>query len=240
MSKKKDMLGTEPRLARLQDLLGFLVDLREDRIGALCDLLEKLSGKNGELWFTMFRRFLRKELHLTDDELEKLYTALGGPEVVQKILAGHTRVKVEETKHIIDCSKLPSCPEGWQILPDSEQLQNRFTGKLTWDPTKVLLHLDQGQKDGKVIRGHELKKELAKLPCHTILPVHVGYYLLKHQALIPEEWKGKAICFWGTIHRYSDGRLCVYCLYWYGGGWDWGYYWLDYDFADSLAVVSQV
>ena len=64
-------------------------------------------------------------------------------------------------------------------------------------------------------------------------------YLLAHPELIPEEWKGKYIFFWGTIYRLSDGRLCVRYLIWNGSEWDWSYDWLDDDFnSDSPAALA--
>lgn len=63
-------------------------------------------------------------------------------------------------------------------------------------------------------------------------------FYLANPHLIPEEWKGKAVFFWGTIYRDADGHLCVRYLYWRGGGWDWGYRWLDYVWdGDGPAAV---
>ena len=86
-----------------------------------------------------------------------------------------------------------------------------------------------------LIRGTELREELKGKP---VLNANVLDYLLKHPELIPEEWKGKAVFFWGTIYRDSRGNLCVRCLYWDGSRWYWSHNWLD-DFwlADNLALL---
>jgi hypothetical protein len=58
--------------------------------------------------------------------------------------------------------------------------------------------------------------------------------------LIPEEWKGKYVFFWGTIYRGSGDNLYVRCLCWGGGRWDWGYDWLGggWDDGNPAAVPA--
>jgi hypothetical protein len=51
-------------------------------------------------------------------------------------------------------------------------------------------------------------------------------YLLKNADLIPNEWKGKYVVFWGTVYRDAEG-LYVRCLHWCEDGWSWFYSWLD-------------
>ena len=53
---------------------------------------------------------------------------------------------------------------------------------------------------------------------------------IEYRKLIPEEWKGKYVFFWGTIYRNSGGYLNVRYLYWGGDSWSWDYDWLDDDF----------
>jgi hypothetical protein len=109
---------------------------------------------------------------------------------------------------------------------------------LEWNPAKVCLHLSPNQQSGKIIKGHKLRKELEKEP---VLNANVCDYLLAHPELIPEEWKGKHIFFWGTIYRGSDGDLYVRYLYWCGSQWHWDYYWLGDDWSsDNPALCSQV
>jgi len=121
---------------------------------------------------------------------------------------------------IIDCDADPFVPEGWTVA------EHRERGQLKWNPDMVSLYLSDSQKDNKTIRGHELRKELEN---QLVLNANVLDYLLNHQGLIPETWKGKQIFFWGTIYHDQDGSLCVRCLYWVGGRWDGDYRWLDND-----------
>ncbi|MFY9461790.1 MAG: hypothetical protein WAP51_01140 [Candidatus Sungiibacteriota bacterium] len=149
---------------------------------------------------------------------------------IERLVAdGKTAVVVAE--HLIDCDAAPFEPSGLTVARESEQLPNRVRGQFVFDPTKVKLHLSPDQRDGKYIKGKKLRRELAREP---VLTANVLDYLLKNPHLIPEEWKGKAVFFWGTIYRVSDGDLYVrylcfvdgrwYSDYdWLGGGWDGDY-----------------
>jgi len=97
---------------------------------------------------------------------------------------------------------------------------------------KVILYRSERQKDGKVIKGYELRDEITG---KLILNANILDALLKNPHLIPEEWKKDAngntilIFFWGTIFR-SPARdsLCVRYLYFGGGQWGSNYGWLDF------------
>jgi hypothetical protein len=137
-------------------------------------------------------------------------------------------IKLDE--HVVDCGQLVFCPKGWTVLPDKEQIPSRVQGIINWNSDLVKLHLSPNQKGGKRIKGNELRKELVegKVPVYT---AHVLDYLLANPSLIPEEWKGKAIFFWGTIYRSSGGNLYVRYFVWGGTGWSWGCSWLDNDWV---------
>ena len=109
-------------------------------------------------------------------------------------------------------------------------------GMVAINPSAITLHLSPNQKDGKVINGHDLRKELKGKPVMDACELD---YLLANPHLIPEEWKGKAIFFWGTIFRDSDGSLCVRFLIWHDGRWQSFYSWLDGDWdGDNPAALS--
>jgi hypothetical protein len=145
---------------------------------------------------------------------------------VRDVLLGRSEIK--PVKHTIDCDADPFLPEGWKVE------SHKKNGKLEWDSEKIQLYLSAGQKDGKSIEGNELQKELASKP---VLNANVLAYLLAHPELIPEEWKGRVIFFWGTIYRFSDGSMCVRCLCWSDGWWGWDGRWLGSDFYDSNPAV---
>ncbi|MFZ2310509.1 MAG: hypothetical protein WAW11_03110 [Patescibacteria group bacterium] len=119
-------------------------------------------------------------------------------------------------EHLIDCDAAPFIPEGFTLV------EHKKIGLWKWNPG-IPFYLSKKQKKGS-ITGNDLKKELVDQP---VLNANVLDYLLAHQELIPESWKGKAIFFWGTIYRNSDGRLYVRYLGWGGSEWYWYYRWLD-------------
>ena len=134
--------------------------------------------------------------------------------------------------HIIDCDATPYLPEGWKGT-----VYHKKGGMFEWNLAKVYLHLSPNQQDGKTIKGHNLRKELENEP---VLNANVLDYLLAHPELIPEEWKGKAVFFWGTIYRDSDDDLCVRYLCWGGSQWYWDYGWLGLDWSSpDPAACSQ-
>ena len=147
---------------------------------------------------------------------------------VRAVLLGRATVQVIE--HLIDCDADPFVPSGWTV--ESHQQG----GQLVFDHAKVTLYLSNKQQNGGYISGNDLRKELRR---KRTLNANVLDYLLKNPHLIPEEWKGKYIFFWGTIYRYSDGGLCVRYLCFHGGGWRWLYGWLDVWWYGGDPAVAQ-
>jgi len=148
------------------------------------------------------------------DDVTKLRTS-GKLGDVKKVI--HGLMEIKPVENIIDTDAQPFCPDGWKVE------EHQKAGKLEWNPAKVILHLDQGQKNGKCLEGNNLRKALKGQP---VMNAVVLDWLLAHPELIPEEWKGKYIYFWGTIYRDSVGRLYVRCLYWGDGSWGWRCRWL--------------
>jgi hypothetical protein len=134
---------------------------------------------------------------------------------------------------LIDCDVAPFIPKGWSIHP-KDQIPGAVSGQLEFDPARILLLLDEGQKDGKTTAGNELKDRLSGKP---LLKANVLDHLLANPTLIPEAWKTdeqgrtRYIFFWGTVYRAPSGSLCVRCLCWNGGEWGWDYHWLGGKFG---------
>jgi len=141
---------------------------------------------------------------------------------VRDIIRG--RLELKAIEHVIDCDADPYLPEGWKVE------EHQKSGLLKWDAKLVELWFAKGQQNGKVLKGDKLRQELVGKP---VLNACVLDYLLANPHLIPEEWKGKCVFFWGTIYRSSGGNLYVRYLYWSGGGWDWRFGWLAYDWHDN-------
>lgn len=147
---------------------------------------------------------------------------------LKDVLNGKAEISYPE--HLIDCDADPFIPNGLSVE------EHKKGGMFKFNPEKVSLYLSKKQKIG-IIEGNDLRKELANQP---VFNANVLDYLLLHPELIPEEWKGKNIFFWGTIYRRSDSYLCARCLYWNGSKWRWDFYWLVFDFfsSDSAALAS--
>jgi len=128
--------------------------------------------------------------------------------------------EIKPIEHIINLDADPFIPPGWTVV------EHKKGGLWKWN-SRITLHLSRKQKKG-LITGHDLRKELADLP---VLNANVLDYLWEHPELIPENWKGKAVFFWGTIYRDSDGYLFVRYLYWNGSRWRRYYSWLDGGFS---------
>jgi hypothetical protein len=148
---------------------------------------------------------------------------------VRRVLLGHAAISVVE--HVIDCDAQPYLPDDWSVE------EHQKGGAFTWDKEtqKNALYLSKGQAGSSYIVGNMLRKELRDMSI-PVLNANVLDYLLKNPHLIPLEWKGTYVFFWGTIYR--AGSLCVRGLYWDDGRWRWGDVWLDDDFSgnDPAAV----
>jgi hypothetical protein len=160
----------------------------------------------------------------------KDFSDLAQNEEVMKLVLGVLRSthEIKGIEHVIDCNDEPMIPNGWSV----ERHQNN--GVIKFDISKTELYLSKKQKS-ETIEGHKLCEELKD---KKVLNANVLDYLLANPKTIPEEWKGKAVFFWGTIYRNSGGGLCVRCLCWFGGRWRWDFYWLDFDFgSDNPALL---
>ncbi|MEK7630019.1 MAG: hypothetical protein AAB432_01375 [Patescibacteria group bacterium] len=125
--------------------------------------------------------------------------------------------EIKPIPHVIDCDANPFVPDGWKVE------EHQKGGQFKWDPKAIELYLSKPQRKGKTINGNDLREELKN---KSVLNANVLDYLLKNSHLIPEEWKGKLVFFWGTIYRASVGRLRVRYLRWGVGGWRWSWRWL--------------
>lgn len=139
---------------------------------------------------------------------------------VKDLLDGYAEIKYIE--HLINCDVDPFVPSGWKVV------EHKKGGQMKWNMVKQTdaLYLSKEQESG-AIEGKKLRKEVESQP---VLNANVIDYLLANQHLIPEEWKGKTVFFWGTIYCRSVGDLVVRFLHWRGDKWRWDCLWIDYVF----------
>ncbi len=155
---------------------------------------------------------------------------------IKKMCEGNTLAKllpairglgeVVVTRHIIDCDADPCIPDGFDYR-DWSVKEHRKGGQLEWDVDKVALWLSDDQKDDKNPKGNKLREELENEP---VLNANVLDYLLAHPYIIPDEWKGKWVVFWGTIYCNSRGGLFVRCLNWNVHFWYSPHFWFGSEF----------
>lgn len=191
---------------------------------------------------------------LTDEQLGQLYrkmkelekrinagtiSFIDAMEALQKIIiegqaAKHLAVikgvsEIKEIAHLINCDAEPFIPPGFSVE------EHKRGGLFKFDPAKGSLYLSEKQNNGR-ISGHDLRTELRGKP---VMNANVLDWLLDHQEFIPEEWKGKAVFFWGTIYRNSGDKLVVRYLYWNGSKWNSHCNWLDIGFdSDNPAALA--
>ncbi len=130
-------------------------------------------------------------------------------------------------EYFVNCNRIPFIPEYCSIFPKNEQPANRIRGLYKLDIKKVALYLFEKQKDSNPILIRKSSEEIER---ESVFPANVLDFLLKkkNQHLIPEEWKGKAVFFWGTIYRTKLGDHCIRFLCWRDGKeWGWRFLWLD-------------
>lgn len=106
------------------------------------------------------------------------------------------------------------------------------------DLGKIKLYLSEEQKNGSWIGKNNLLMELSH---KGILGVDILEHLLIHQDLIPVDWRGKKILFWGTLYKkigYIGDKTYVRCLVWNFEKWVDDYYCVDSDmYYDTPAAV---
>src|SRR3989338_3533951 len=137
-------------------------------------------------------------------------------------------------KHLINLNTTPLTLNGWSVE------EHQKGGMLEWDPSIVSLYLSSNQEGNKRIKGNKLRTELNK--DKLALNANVLDYLLAHPELIPEEWKGKAVFFWGTIYSNPNDHLSVPYLSCDVDGWFWNCHWLDNDWErnnPALVLASE-
>lgn len=159
----------------------------------------------------------------------KDFSYLAQQEEVMKLVLGVLRGthEIKGIEHVIDGDAAPMIPNGWSVE------EHQKGGVMKFDSSKTELYLSKKQKSG-TIGGHKLREELKG---KKVLNANVLDYLLANPKAIPEEWKGKAVFFWGTIYCDSGGNLYVRFLYWDGRQWRWGSHWLDSGFYGRPALL---
>jgi len=164
----------------------------------------------------------------TDDDIHHLSTEEGRVTLRNMVKLA---ISAKNNNLVVDLDADPFCPDGWKVV------SHQKGGKRKFDPTATGLYLADGQKNGGLMVGTDLRDALVGQPVENANQLD---WYLAHQDQVPEEYKGEYVPFWGTIYRDADGKLCVRCLCWDGGEWFWFYNWLSSDFgSENPAAVRK-
>ncbi len=117
-----------------------------------------------------------------------------GRQSLRRWLLDH--VYVPSVEHFIDTDAEPFVPFGWSIEAHHAQ------GLMRWNPDDVALWLSERQQTGGTASG---KAVYAQLKDQPVLNAAVLDYLFDHPELIPPDWEGRFVFFWGTVYRCRSG-----------------------------------
>ncbi len=131
---------------------------------------------------------------------------------------------------MIDCDAKPFVPNGWSVE------EHQMSGQFSLNSAKIELYLSRKQAKGLIV-GNDLRD---RIKGRSVLNANVLDYLLAHPELIPNNWKGKYVFFWGTIYRDSYNNLSVRYLRCIGSEWCCDYYCLNcyFDSDEPCALAS--
>ena len=169
-----------------------LVTVRAEWLGALADLIEKLTSLEGESWFKNIKLFLRKEP--CQWEVEK-------PAEPKPL---NTLIRVDRTQK----------PEYPSWLKKVMHPEFETQGPAEYDLANVEQWLHDGQKGGKWIEGNKIYAHLKDNDLlKTCLTLRDGEEIKKNgvEAFL-KLFKGKVLFLWGSVVQRGDGRLYVPCL----------------------------
>jgi hypothetical protein len=137
--------------------------------------------------------------------------------------------------HLVNVDAAPLVPNKWSV--EVHRKNGRMEdGILDLGRMKMSLFLAEEQKES-AISGNDLRNVMVGQPA---LNANVLDYLLANPELIPKEWKGKKVYFWGTIYRDRRDDRFVRYLRRDGDMWNWEYSWLGHGWFsnDPAAIIG--
>ena len=103
--------------------------------------------------------------------------------------------------------------------PGLTVIEHRESGTFPLNIAGIALWSAREQTTATYLSGYDLRR---RIRTKHALNANALDSLLKHSHLIPSEWKGKQIYFWGTIYRDLNDEQCVRYLYAPYETWKWG------------------
>lgn len=198
--------------------------VRDEKRKLTAEEIGRLQVKTNEI----IRRIVRGNISY-EDALEVMQKIIieGKSAMHLDVILG--KASIIDNRNVIDCESNPFVPDGWKID------EHFACGFVEFTPKNVSLYMPKKQEKGN-IGGNHLWTELWNKP---FMNANVLDHLLAHPEIIPEEWKGKCIFFWGTFYKDEHGIICVRYLKFLGNSkWSWGKRGLGCDFSsDSPAAI---
>lgn len=146
---------------------------------------------------------------------------------------------------VIDCSAVPSVPDGLRILPRDWQLPGRIRDTIRWHPLRADLFQTALQREGIPVSGQYLLGELQDEP---VLPASVlDAFLATGFEGVPATWKPMReprpiICFYGTIYASRETQegmdAGVRCITWRRARWEEEYRPLSEPFGQDMFAAT--
>jgi hypothetical protein len=223
-------MSTDDILGALQSVLALLSKIRPDFLPTLKDLLEKLSGDSGPMWWEQLKRFVCKK-----------------PCWLPTILRIDRSVKFDPAKFLGEGWSIWKGPPNGDGLEGEEEQDACALALAEIDLAQVRLeHMLEGEETW--IQGEDKLERLKKAsPRRIRLDARVFQTLWEDQSKIPESWKELTngnttfIYFDGTVLRDSSSGRYVLYLCWDVGQWHWRAHWLENVWRrhDPSAVLAE-
>lgn len=111
-----------------------------------------------------------------------------------------------------------NCQKNWRVVEHRPRIKLWFG----FDPSNVVLVWVSDQIELRSIGGRDLREILADQP---VLNANDMNWILEpeNQHLIPEDWRGNNVFFWGTVYADEDNNQYVGYIFWCDGSWNRGY-----------------
>lgn len=168
-----------------------LVTVKAEWLGALADLMEKLTSPDGDSWFKNLKLFLRKEP--CQWEVERP----AEPKPINIVIRVDRTIK-------------PTYPD-WMTKVIHPELEAQ--GPAEYDLTNVEQWLHDGQKNGKWIEGNKIYAKLQEndnAMLKTCLTLRDGEEIKRNGIeTYCKFFKGKALFLWGSVVQRGVGSLYV-------------------------------
>ena len=187
--------------------------------------------------------WLRKKIGIMKAIDEQLLLGLERPgsgltlDQLQRVVEHRNPFLKKEDAAVLTSFKHDKTKDGWTLLEPGP----KFNGQQFAPDIVEFLKPGGLLKSGESSVNGEVMKQRAK-ELNANLGQRHAEYLLEHQELIPNEWRGKYyLVFPGTVWRDSDGRRGVPCLGWDGDGWYLYFSWLGngWDSDGRLVLIRE-